>query len=370
MIDLQKVAHFLIIVTISVYGLVVAQPILVPLVFAIFLALMLKPLNEIIGKFIPWQIAQVFLTIIIAVIPPSLLIFAFGWQILNILGDLPSITAEIKSGVNTIYTWINSRIHFPQSSGIGWLRDNFSSLLKAPLNFFSESVSSSANLLINAGLVIVYTFLLLLYRKAFRKFLLLQFEHGAEFKAKKLFREIYNVSRGYLYGMLTVTLILGVLNSLGLWLIGVDYPIFWGLFAAILAIVPYIGTFLGGLFPTLYSLAVTTTLWQPLAVIGLFTFIQILEGNFITPKVVGKSVNVNPLAAILALVTGGVLWGAAGLVIAVPVIAIVKIIMDRIAIFKPLSILLSSDLPEKKSKLSNELDKPQYSLWEYFKKDT
>ena len=112
-------------------------------------------------------------------------------------------------------------------------------------------------------------------------------------------------------------LILGVLNSFGLWLIGIDYPVFWGFLGAFLAIIPYIGTAIGGLLPFLYALATTSTLWQPMAVIGWFVLVQQIEGNLITPKVLGSSVKVNPFAAIFALFFGGYLWGIPGLILAI-----------------------------------------------------
>lgn len=162
--------------------------------------------------------------------------------------------------------------------------------------------------------------------------------------------------------------ILGILNSLGLWFIGITYPAFWGFLAAFLAIIPFVGTFLGGLMTVIYAVATTTSIWQPIAVIGLFSFVQFLEGNVITPKIVGESVKVNPLAIILSLVIGGSIWGVAGLILAVPVIATLKKIMEQVDVTKPFSLLLSSELYQKDELFEEQFNEERFRLGQMFKK--
>lgn len=88
---------------------------------------------------------------------------------------------------------------------------------------------------------------------------------------------IQKVIQGYLQGLLTVIVILGVLISLGLLVIGIEHAFFWGFLAASLAIIPYIGTFLGGLLPFLYAIATANEPWQPIAVVVMFVVVQALE---------------------------------------------------------------------------------------------
>jgi len=166
--------------------------------------------------------------------------------------------------------------------------------------------------------------------------------------------------------LLLVILILGVLNSLGLWLIGIRYAAFWGFLAACLAIIPYIGTTLGGFLPFIYALATTGTLWQPAAVVLLYSSVQTLEGNFITPNVVGNSVSINPLAAIIFLFIGGMIWGISGLILALPFVAVLKVVMEHITPLRPVSELLSSDLYSDSDKFLEEYDEEQYRISNYF----
>ncbi|MEM1124742.1 MAG: AI-2E family transporter, partial [Bacteroidota bacterium] len=154
----------------------------------------------------------------------------------------------------------------------------------------------------------------------------------------------------------------------GLLLIGIKYAFFWGFLAAFLAIVPYIGTFIGGFLPFAYAMATSDSYVQPALVVLLFGTVQVLEGNIITPKVVGSSVKINPLAAILALVTGGFIWGIGGLILAIPIIAILRVVMAEIDFLKPLSALLSSDIYENEEIFEEKFDKEQFRIWHFFRK--
>src|SRR5690606_7771915 len=95
------------------------------------------------------------------------------------------------------------------------------------------------------------------------------------------------------------------------------------------AIIPYIGTTLGGMLPFLYAVATADNWWQPLTVVGMYVIIQQLEGNIITPKVVGSSVSINPLVALLAIIVGGFIWGVSGIILAIPIAGVIKIILDH-----------------------------------------
>ena len=148
--------------------------------------------------------------------------------------------------------------------------------------------------------------------------------------------------------MALVVIILGVLNSIGLSFIGIEYAIFWGALAGLLSVIPYIGTLIGGALPFVFALSTAESSWQPYAVIGYYLFIQQVEGNLITPKIIGDKVDINPLFAIFSLVFFGSLWGVGGVVLALPLISIFKIILSQFDATKHISVLMSSDINNKK----------------------
>ena len=119
-----------------------------------------------------------------------------------------------------------------------------------------------------------------------------------------------------------------------------------------LTIIPYVGTLIGGLLPLTVALLTKDSWVYPVAVMGIVGLSQFLEGNFITPKVVGSSVSLNPLASILALVAGGMLWGIAGMILAIPLMGMIKVVCDTVPGLEPYGYLIgeSSESTQSKSK--------------------
>jgi predicted PurR-regulated permease PerM len=188
----------------------------------------------------------------------------------------------------------------------------------------------------------IYIFLFLLYRERFNDFLL------AVWPASSLSwkSEIQAVIRGYISGLTLVTLIAAVLNSIGLLLLGIDHAIFFGFLSGTLTMIPYIGITIGAALPTLLALVTKDSGWYAVGVIAVHGFVQFLEGNFITPKITGSKISINALAAIVALLVGGKIWGIAGMILAVPAVGILKILLSYSNSLKPFVILLEDKHPE------------------------
>jgi len=126
-----------------------------------------------------------------------------------------------------------------------------------------------------------------------------------------------------------VYVLVGLLNTVGLLIIGVRHPVFFGMLTAVMTFIPYLGILLAGALPVVYAWMSFGTIWQPLAVIGVFTFVQYLEANVIFPWAVGRRLEMNTLSTLVVIITGGILWGASGMILFVPFAAIFKLIADR-----------------------------------------
>src|SRR5690606_616001 len=157
--------------------------------------------------------------------------------------------------------------------------------------------------------------------------------------------EIYDVIQSYLLGMGMVMGIVAILNTAGLLVLGLQYAWFFGTLAALLILIPYIGIAIGSLIPALFALATMDNYWYALGVIIWFQVVQFLEGNFITPNIVGGKVSLNPLVAIMSLLLGGMLFGLAGLILALPLVASIKILLNLDKSTPPFSFLIGE--PEK-----------------------
>jgi predicted PurR-regulated permease PerM len=140
-----------------------------------------------------------------------------------------------------------------------------------------------------------------------------------------------------------VVAILAVLNSVALYMLGVKHALFFGVFAALLNIIPYIGPMLGAILPLLYTFLTMDGLFYPFSVVVLFTLIQMIEGNFLTPKIVGSNVNLNALITFTGLLAGGAIWGIIGMILIIPTMAILKRIFQLSPSSSPYAYLLGEE---------------------------
>src|SRR5690554_5438599 len=129
--------------------------------------------------------------------------------------------------------------------------------------------------------------------------------------------------------MLLVMLTVGVLTYLGLLLLGIKYALFLGILTALLTPLPYIGVIISATIPIIIAILTKDTAWYIFGVVAIFAFVQFLEGNIITPKIMGNNVNINPLIIIVSLVIFGAISGLLGMVLTVPILAVIKVIVDH-----------------------------------------
>lgn len=367
-LNLHRLASLLVILSLGTYIVMVGKSILSPLAFAVLFSFLLLPICTRIERVITYRPIAIILSMITALLPAVAIITGFSYQFTTVIEDIPSISQKLKRGLTKVIDFLQQYINVDTNSLEESIRSNFSTLLEMPVQLIGQSLSSGSTILVSILLMILFTFFIMLYRTSFKNFALMQFRRSEREEAEGMFQEVEKVLQEYLYGLLLVILILGVLNSTGLYFIGIKYAAFWGFLAACLAIIPYIGTTLGGILPFIYALATTGTLWQPAAVVLLYSSVQTIEGNFITPKVVGGSVSINPLAAILFLFVGGMIWGISGLILALPFVAVLKVVMEHITPLRPVSELLSSDLYSDSEKFLTIYDKEEYRLSSYFRR--
>jgi len=366
-LSIQRLAYSLISLAIIIYFIIVARSLFIPFVFSILLLFLLKPICFHIERRVKNRLWSIILAFTVTTMPVIGAVYFFSVQSANIFQELPAINDKIKNSLLAVFSWAQDRLPEQLISNEELLQDN---IIKIIDNFFTvlgNSLTSSTIVITGIIITTIYTFLLLLYRTSIKNFLIAQFERNIQSRVRLTFFQMQQVLRQYFYGLVTVILMLGCLNSLGLLLIGIKYPFFWGFLAALLAIIPYVGTTLGGFFPFLYALASTTTFWQPIAVIIMYAGIQQLEGNIITPKIVGGSVKINPLAAIISLFIGGTVWGLAGLILALPSVAVLRILFDKVNYLKPYSLLLSDHLQNKEKEFISTYNKDKYRLINYFR---
>jgi predicted PurR-regulated permease PerM len=209
-------------------------------------------------------------------------------------------------------------------------------LLRPLLAFLQKTLTSTVGVLLDLlGYLIIPVYLFYLLSD------LPQLKTFVESYIPARFRSTYSaklaetdtVLSGFIRGQLSVCALLAILYSAGLYVIGIDLAIAIGTLAGITFIIPYVGTIIGICLSGVMALLKFNDLLHPLLCLGWFGFVQLLEGTIITPKIVGNTVGLHPLVAIVALLIGGQIFGIMGMLLAVPVTAVSQVFLRSLAQF-------------------------------------
>jgi predicted PurR-regulated permease PerM len=338
---LDYVFKVMVITGLTVVTVILLRDIVIPLAFGIFFAVVMLPLVKRIER----RTGRTF-AVTIVVVGGMIALGLLGWllinQIIYLVNDLPNLQDRTNRFISQIkgLAWTELKIDQAQ------LNQMAQDFLKSVSVYLGDFLVTTGNTLGTIIQIPIYMFLFLIYRDKFEVFFLSLFPSNDNQMWKK---DIENVTQGYISGLMLVIVIVAILNTVGLLLLGVSHAIFFGIISGILTIIPYIGIFIGALLPTMMALITKDSAWYAAGVIAVFTVVQFLEGNFITPRITGSKVSINALAAIIALLLGGKILGIAGMILAVPAIGILKIMLAYSSRLKPFVILLG-DVDSKEVK--------------------
>jgi predicted PurR-regulated permease PerM len=323
--------------------LILAKPILIPLAFAMFMSFILFPLAK---KFESWgtkKVLAAFLSILTVILIIAGGIFLFSTQLIDLSKELTNFQDKIIRSFADVTVYINKNVNFISNLEKNELSDKIKEMLKessGPL--VSKTFTTSTTFLAGLFGTIIFTFLILIYRNGLTQALLGFASEDNKDRVFKMFKSVQQVGQKYLSGMVLLIIVTGLLNSIGLWVIGIDNPFLFGFLAAFLAIVPYVGTTLGAIIPILYAFVSYDSLWPVVAVAILFWAVQLITDNFLSPKIVGGSLRINALASILSLIIGALVWGVAGMILFLPFAAMLKVICAEFEELKPIALLIGN----------------------------
>lgn len=274
------------------------------------------------------------------------IIYVFVQQIIGFSTEWVNLYSKLMQTYDQLSVWIEQRFDISREAQVDWLVNAINQSGADAMAFLSRTISAGTISAVLIILIPVYVVLILYHRErwvevAYRIFPTQRREH---------IREILHLSiqsyYSFIKGMALVYLIVGVLNSLGLFLLGIPHAILFGFTASILTFIPYAGIIFASLLPITISWIIYNSIWYPIGVIAIFTFVQYLEANVIFPLAVSSRLKLNALVTIFAIVLGGVLWGLAGLILFIPLLGILKLIADRTPALRTWAILLGGDSNE------------------------
>jgi predicted PurR-regulated permease PerM len=338
-----KIAMRLFIFMSMIAIIIAGQSLLVPFVIAIFFTFLLFPISRKLEKYkVPRAIA-IILSIFVAIIFFASIIYFFVGQINSFSNDLPELKNQLANKGSKILEWIESKTRISQERQISWVKEKLSATASSGPAILMGFFSMTGSFIVSIALIPIYIFFLTYFREKYKKFIAIISKEDHE-QAIDILKKVSKVSRNYLKGVFLDVLILSVLGSTGYILLGIKHAVLFGVLAAILNIIPYIGVLLGSLLPVLMAIITKDEISYAFGAAGVAIVVQFIDNNFITPYVVGSSVSINPLTAILALISGALIWGVAGMILSIPITGMIKVVFDNIDSLKPYGFLIGEEV--------------------------
>jgi len=328
------------------------KTIFIPLSFAILISFVLYPICAWLEKKGLGRIAAITFSISILIILGLLLVYLFVKQFLGFAQEWPTLKHKLTDTGESISQLFVQGLGVSQETFNNWLSTLVDQSGGNVFQFLQSTISASAFSAVLIILVPVYSVLILYYRNYWMKIIYRLFPGETENGIQEIINLTIQAYHNFIKGMGVVYMIVGTLNSIGLLILGIPHAFLFGFIASILTFIPYFGIIVGSLLPITIAWITYNSIWYPIGIIGIFTFVQYLEANVIFPMAVSHRLNVNTLVMLLSIFTGGLLWGMAGMILFVPFVGIAKLIADHNPKWKTVSMILG--MSNEKSKLNDD----------------
>ncbi len=316
----------------------------IPLSLALLISFILYPFCKWLEKRKFPRSISIFTGLLVFTLIISSVFILLGYQFKEFMQEWPDLQVKLNAWLQNTdskasESWI--RVFFDNEKGlIGSILAYISNhvLPLIPMTIYQSSVS-----LVLLILIPVYVALILYYRSMLVAFLYHLFPGSAANSIRDILPHVIHTYYDFIKGMGLVYLIVGILNSIGLAIVGIPNPIFFGFVASILTFIPYVGITIGAILPMAVSWLKYDSISYPIGVIVVFVIVQILEANIIFPLAVSRQLKINALITLIVIIAGGILWGAIGMILFIPFTAILKLVADQVDEMKAISMLLGKN---------------------------
>lgn len=342
-ITINSIIKKLLLLFLIIVGLVYAKVFLMPLTIGGILATSFLPFcHWLESKKMPKGTA-VFICFLLLLLIITTLTFLLGWKVAELTNDVTLLKQKV------IYTFTNTQEYIFSHLGIS-AKEQLE-ILKSEQPSYSSIVQmvawSLTNILTILVLVLVYFLFLLYYRSHLKNFLLKLSALSQRPEMEQIIHSATNVSQQYLLGLSKMIFCLWIMYGIGFNIIGVENALFFAILCGLLEIVPFVGNITGTALTVLVSALHGAEFSVLIGIVITYAIVQFIQGWVLEPLILGPQVKINPLFTILALVLGELLWGISGIILAIPITAIFKIICDHIEPLKPYGFLIGEIKTEK-----------------------
>ena len=344
-----KAAIVLVGITVLWIILSVGSNIIVPFIFSVFIAILVNPVvNFLVNKKFN-RLLSIFLTVFLTLLIIIGLFTFISAEIANFSQNAPQFREKFDAASTELISWVSQKLNIRTKEINLWLNDVKTDFIKTATHSLGQTVMTVSSILVLIFIIPVYIFLLLYYKPLFIEFIHRIFSLNNHKVVEEVLNNTNTIIRGYLRGLLIEIGIVTTLNSVGLLILGVDYAILLGLIGGVFNLIPYIGIFLALIMSASVAF-ITDSATTVLLVVLLYIVVQFIDNNFLVSYVVASQVKINAIISILAVITGNLLWGIAGMFLSIPLVALFKVLCDHIESLKPWGYLLGDEMrfPQKK----------------------
>jgi predicted PurR-regulated permease PerM len=323
------------------YILFTLRGILIPISFALFLAILLNPLTAIFQRWKIPKVLSIILCLLLAILAILGITYFLSMQIASFTDQLPVLKKKSAELVAKLQQQVNHQLGLTlqkQNQFITETEANMKPLIGQALG----SVMGSLEIIF---LLPIYTFLFLYYKALILDFLYDVFSEENLRDVSVILQKVRTAIQSYMFGLLMEGLIVATLNTLALWLLGVKYAVLLGILGALLNVLPFIGGILAVILPLIIATITKDGIHTQLEVVVAYIVIQFVDNHFLVPYIVSSKVKINALISIVIVLLGGAVWGVSGMFLSIPFIGVLKIIFDRIPELKPWGKLLGDEVP-------------------------
>ncbi len=342
-----EILQFIVLAALILYF---GKTLFIPLSFSLLISFILYP----ICKWMETKGIYKGVSIIISILGVTLLVGAIIYllfaQFSEFLHEWQSLRTKLTETINQLSLFISERFDISLQKQTEFINNTLNNSGSQAFSIVRNTAYSLSESIFFLLMIPVFSALILFHRQMLSNALYELFPPERKKTIHEILVETIHAYYNFIKGMLLVYLIVGLLNSIGLLIIGVPHPFLFGFIASILTFIPYVGIMISSLLPIAVSWITYNSIWYPLAVIAVFSVVQALEAYIIFPFAVGSRLKINTLVIIIVVIVGGILWGAAGMILFIPFISIIKLIADRTPSLKTLSVLLGDGEQKKTTK--------------------
>ena len=352
---LQRSVYVLLFFILAFAGLYFGREFLIPVALsAIFSMLFIRLCNWFESKKIGRGFAALYCILIFGS-SIALIIFLLSWQLSGLMENMGAMKERLNSIINNMKEWVDDSVGVSKNTQDKIIKQQSESGSAGAGGMAASFAGTVLSILVNTVLVVVYMYLFLFYRSHIKKFILKLVPKTEKNEADDVVHKAGKVAQKYLSGLGAMIAVLWVMYGIGFSLAGVESAVFFAVLCGLLEIIPFVGNLTGTSITLLAVLAQGGNSKMILAVIGIYFIVQFVQTYILEPLIVGEQVNINPLFTIMAIVFGELLWGIPGMILAIPLLGIIKIICDHVPELQPYGFLIGTE--KEKHKKTGIIDK-------------